>query len=225
MTMSPGLRKLALTAHVTSSVGWLGAVGVFLALAIVGLTSHDAQTVRAAYVVMEPAAWYVLVPLAVASLLTGIVQSLGTPWGLFRYYWVLFKLLMNIFATIILLMYMETFRSMAGVAADASADLGVVRNPSPVLHSALALVLLIVAVVLAVYRPKGMTRYGWRKKHEQGAQDVAQPKRSTTRESGQEHQVGDGEPTGGPRLRWSYFRSHTPPPDTPRKHPGRFYRS
>lgn len=57
MLMPPGLRKSVLTAHVTSSVDWLGAVAVALALAIVGLTSQDAQTVRAAYLVMEPVAW------------------------------------------------------------------------------------------------------------------------------------------------------------------------
>ena len=95
MIMSPGVRKFALTAHVTSSVGWLGAVAAFLALAVVGLTSQDAQTVRATYLVMEPAGWVVLVPLAFASLLTGLVQSLGTTWGLSRHYWVLFKLLIK----------------------------------------------------------------------------------------------------------------------------------
>src|SRR5918994_1989748 len=113
MIMPPRLRKLALTAHVTTSVGWLGAVVVFLALAVVGLTSQDAQTVRGAYLVMEPAAWLVLVPLAFASLLTGIIQSLGTTWGLFRHYWVLFKLVIAVFVTIVLLLYMETFRYMA----------------------------------------------------------------------------------------------------------------
>ena len=86
MTMTPRLRTFALTAHVASSVGWLGAVVVFLALAGVGLTSQDAQTVRGAYLVMEPAAWFVLVPLAFASLLTGLVMSLGTTWGVFRHY-------------------------------------------------------------------------------------------------------------------------------------------
>lgn len=167
MIMPPRVRQFALTAHVTSSVGWIGAVVVFLALAVVGLTSEDAATVRGAYLVMEPAAWYVLVPLALASLLTGLVQSLGTTWGLFRHYWVLFKLLMNLFATIILLTYMETFRFMAGVAADPSADLAVVRNASPVIHAALALLLLLVATVLAVYKPRGMTPYGQRKQREQ----------------------------------------------------------
>ena len=167
MIMAPRLRKFALTAHVASSVGWLGAVVVFLALAVVGLTSQDAQTVRGAYLVMEPAAWFVLVPLAFASLLTGIVQSLGTTWGLFRHYWVLFKLLITVFATIVLLIYMETFSFMAGVAADPSADLGVVRNASPGLHAALGLLVLLVATVLAVYKPRGMTRYGRRKQQEE----------------------------------------------------------
>jgi hypothetical protein len=161
--MSPSLRKFALAAHVACSVGWLGAVVVFLALAVVGLASQDAETVRGAYLVMEPAAWYVLVPLAFASLLTGLVQSLGTTWGLFRHYWVLFKLLINLVATIVLLMYTQTLDSLAGVAADPSADLGVVRNASPVLHAAFALLLLLVATTLAVYKPRGLTRYGRRK--------------------------------------------------------------
>lgn len=173
MIMTPRLRKFVLTAHVTTTVGWLGAVVVFLALAVIGLTSRDAQTVRGAYLVMEPAAWFVLVPLALASLLTGIVQALGTTWGLFRHYWVLFKLLIAVFVTIVLLIYMETFSVMAGVAAYPGASLALVRNVSPALHASLALFVLLVATVLAMYKPRGMTRYGWRKQHEQRA--VSQP--------------------------------------------------
>ena len=167
--MTPRVRKLALTAHVVSSVGWLGAVAAFLALAIVGLTSEDAETVRGAYLVMEPAAWLILVPLAFASLLTGLVQALGSTWGLFRHYWVLFKLLINVAATTVLLAYMATFESMASLAARPSADLDAVRNFSPVLHAALALLLLLVATTLAVYKPRGMTPYGRRKQLEQRA--------------------------------------------------------
>ena len=163
MTMTPGVRNFALAAHVTFSVGWLGAVVVFLALALIGLINPDAQIVRGAYLVMEPAAWFVLVPLAFASLLTGIVQSVGTPWGLVRHYWVLFKLLITLFATTVLLIYMETFRYMAGMAADPSVALAVVRNPSPTLHAVLAMLVLLVATVLAVYKPRGMTPYSRRK--------------------------------------------------------------
>lgn len=83
----PRLRKFVLTAHLTSSVGWLGAIAAFLALAVAGLTSQDEQTVRAAYLAMELTAWFVTVPLALASLLSGLIQALGTPWGMFRHYW------------------------------------------------------------------------------------------------------------------------------------------
>lgn len=167
MTLTPRLRKFALTAHVTFSVGWLGAVLVFLALAVLGMRSRDPQTVRGTYLVMEPVAWFVLVPLALASLLSGIVQSLGTPWGLFRYYWVLFKLMINVFAAIVLLMYMPTFRLMAAIAADPSSDLALVRNPSPIVHAVLALLLLLVATVLGIYKPQGKTRFGQPSEQEQ----------------------------------------------------------
>ena len=164
--MSPPLRRLALTAHVASSVGWLGAVVVFVALAVLGVTSGEPQTVRGAYLVMQPAAWSVLVPLAVASLLTGLIQSLGTKWGLARHYWVLFKLLINVVTTVVLLVYMQTFASMAAVAADPGADLARVRNPSPVIHAGGALVLLLTATALSVYKPRGITRYGWRRRQQ-----------------------------------------------------------
>jgi hypothetical protein len=165
--MTPALRRFTFTTHVTSSVGWVGAVMAFLALAVVGFTSDDELTMRGAYLVMAPAAWFVLVPLAHASLLSGIALSLGTTWGLFRHYWVVVKLLITVFATVILLMYMGTFRQMAGVAADQAVDLAVVRNASPIVHAVLALVLLLAATVLGVYKPLGMTAYGRRKHREQ----------------------------------------------------------
>jgi hypothetical protein len=171
MAMTPRLRKLALTAHVTSSVGWLGAVAAFLALAVAGLASQDPQTVRAAYLTMDLTGWFVLVPLAVASLLTGLVQSLGTTWGLFRHYWVLFKLLINIFATIVLVLYMQTLDEFAEVAAEArlsTDDLAMLRSPSPVLHAGAAMVLLLTATTLAIYKPRGVTPYGRRRQRGQG---------------------------------------------------------
>ncbi|WP_084965414.1 DUF2269 domain-containing protein [Thermoactinospora rubra] len=160
MTVGPSVRKLLLTAHITVTVGWMGAIGCVLGLAVLGLAAEDAGTVRGAYLAMEPLAWWVLMPLALASLLTGILQSLLTTWGLLRHYWVVLKLLITLFATVVLLMYTRTFAAMAEVAADPASDLGAVRNPSPGLHAVLALLLLLAATVLAVYKPKGLTGYG-----------------------------------------------------------------
>ena len=172
MTFSVGLRRFTYAAHVTSSVGWLGAVLVFIAVAALGLSSQDERTVRGAYLVMAPAAWFVLVPLAHASLLSGIALSLGTPWGLIRHYWVAIKLVITVFSTVILLIYLGTFRQMAGVASDPVVELELVRNPSPLVHAILAVILLIAATVLAIYKPFGMTPYGVRQQTVQmGAQD------------------------------------------------------
>lgn len=175
MTMTPRLRKFALTAHITSSVGWLGAVTGFLALAVAGLTSQDAQMVRAAYLAMGLTAWFVIVPLSLASLLTGLVQSLGTKWGLFRHYWVLVKFLIAIFATIALLIHTQPISLLAGVAAETTLSSANLREPriQLVVAAGAALLVLLVATTLAVYKPRGRTRYGRRKQHERWAQQGA----------------------------------------------------
>jgi hypothetical protein len=164
VTMTDGVRKFALTAHVISSVGWLGAVSGFLALAVAGLTSQDADMVRAAYLAMDLTGWFVIVPLSVASLITGIIQALGTTWGLFRHYWVLIKLVITILATILLLLHMRPTTYLAGVATEttlSSTDLRAVRIQL-VGDAAAALVALLVATTLSVYKPRGLTPYGRR---------------------------------------------------------------
>ncbi|MDQ1044952.1 hypothetical protein [Streptomyces sp. V4I2] len=171
MTMNPRLRKLTLTAHVTSSVGWLGAVAVFLVLAVAGLSSGSAQTVRGAYLAMEVTGWFVLVPLSFASLVTGLVQSLGSAWGLFRHYWVLFKLLINVVASVLLLVHMQVIDHVADAAAEAnlSGDDLFGMRVQLLADAAAALLILLVAVTLSVFKPKGLTRYGWRRRQDSPA--------------------------------------------------------
>jgi hypothetical protein len=160
--MTPSLRKFVLTAHVTFSVGWLGSVVAYLALAVAALTSQDAQTVRAAWIAMELTGWFVIVPLALASLLVGVVNALGTPWGLFRHYWVLVKFLLTVFATIILLLHMPTVSHFAGIAAETdSVSLAGLRGE--LIHAGGGLLVLLAATILSIYKPQGMTPYGRRK--------------------------------------------------------------
>jgi hypothetical protein len=159
--MPPRVRKLMLAVHVGSSVGWLGAIAAYIALNVPALLDSDEQTVRAAYLMMEPVAWYAVVPLAIASLLTGIVQSLGTPWGLFRHYWVLISLAVTVFATTILLLHLPAIDAMADRAAAPEVD---VSTLSPDLfHSVGGLMVLLVPLVLNIYKPRGLTGYGRRR--------------------------------------------------------------
>ena len=179
MTMTPGLRKFELIVHLTASVGWLGAVAAYLALDVTVATSQDAQTLRAAYLVMELIASWAIVPLSLASLLTGLIISLGTKWGLFRHYWVLISLVLTIVATIVLLSETQTISRMADIAADPTTSSDTLRAlPNTLVHSVGGMVVLLVIQVLNVYKPRGLTPYGWRKQQEQ--RTVRQPVHAET---------------------------------------------
>lgn len=167
MSMPPRLRRFVLTTHVTTSVGWLGAVAAYLALDITAVNSQDQQTARGAYFAMETTAWYVIVPLAIASVLIGIINALGTPWGLLRHYWVLAKLLLTLVATTVLLLETGTISAMARAAASGADPRGL---PGTLPHSVGGLVVLLTVTTLSIYKPRGVTRYGWRKQQEQRRQ-------------------------------------------------------
>ncbi|MFI6012387.1 hypothetical protein ACIBAG_26825 [Streptomyces sp. NPDC051243] len=172
MAMAPGVRKLALTAHVASSVGWFGSVAAFLVLAVVGLTGPDAQRVSGTYFALEVLGRYVIVPLAFASLATGLVQSLGTTWGLLRHYWVLVKLALTVLATFLLLLHMRVADQVADAAARtelSGSDVGAMRVQL-VVDAAAAVAVLLTTTALSVYKPRGITRYGWRMRQEQRAE-------------------------------------------------------
>lgn len=168
MTMTPGLRKFALTAHVTSSVGWLGSVVAFLALAIAGVGSQDAQLVRAAYLAMHLITWFVIIPFCLAALVTGFVESLTTTWGMFRHYWVVIKILLTAIATIVLLLHTQPIDRVASLVSEvtlSSADSRQLRLQL-VGDAAAALFVLLVTTALSVCKPWGLTPYGLRKQYE-----------------------------------------------------------
>jgi len=163
--MKAGPRRIVLIAHLTCSVGWIGALAVFLALAVVGLTTRDAQMTRAVYLAMGVTTRWVILPAALASLLTGVVSSLGTGWGLLRYYWVVVKLLITVFSTIVLLIHLQPIQVLARSAATAhtwSSDLENVQLMM-VDASGAALAALLALTALSVYKPRGLTPFGARK--------------------------------------------------------------
>ena len=162
MALNPALRNFALTAHVSSSVGWFGAVAAFLGLAVAGLHGADAQRVRAAYIAMELTGWAVIVPFAIASLVTGLVESWTTNWGFFRHYWVVAKLFISVVATLLLLLHMQPASYLAAVAATMPLTADDLRGLRLQLlaDAGAALLALLIATALSVYKPPGLTPYG-----------------------------------------------------------------
>jgi hypothetical protein len=171
MAMTPRLRTLALTAHVASSIGWFGAVAAFLVLAVAGLTRESPNVVLACYVAMSLTTWFAVVPLAIISLISGAISSLGTKWGLVRHYWVMVKLVVSIFITALLALHMPLVDFLASAST---------KNPAiaiglhglriqMIFYGAAAMLVLLLLTALSMYKPSGMTRYGWRKLQEERA--------------------------------------------------------
>lgn len=165
MMMTPRVRKLVLAVHLTLSGGWIGAVVAYVALGVAASASPEPSTVRAAWVAMELTGWYVVVPLALGSLLTGLLMGLGTKWGLVRYYWVLITLALTTVAVIVLVLHMPTVSTQAAIARSASGtelqSLG-----GDLFHSVLGLMVLLTIQVLNIFKPSGMTRFGWRRQQQ-----------------------------------------------------------
>lgn len=145
--------------HLTFSLGWFGAVVAYLALAIAGLIGRDAQMMRAAYLSMELIGWFVIVPFSLATLFSGLVQSLGTRWGLFRHWWIVAKLLLTIVAIAVLLRHMQ---DVSGVSRKAATMLSSANFRPELVHAGGGLLVLLAAATLSVFKPWGMTPYGRR---------------------------------------------------------------
>ena len=109
---------------------------------------------------MATLTWDVILPLAAASLVIGVIQSLGTPWGLIRYYWIIIKLVLTVIAVVVLLLQTPVISALsaAAVAGDLTGLSG--SRVGLILHGAGGLVVLVVATILSIYKPRGMTRYG-----------------------------------------------------------------
>ncbi|GAA1615724.1 DUF2269 domain-containing protein [Catellatospora bangladeshensis] len=165
MPMPPRLRKTALTVHVTTSLGWLGAVTAFLAVAVAGLNSTDPARAHALYLAADVITWAVIVPLALASFTTGVIQSLGTTWGLIRHWWVIAKLVLTIPATGLLLLHTQPIGRLADPTATTMIAAGGLHGMQVqlVADAAAAIVVLLAATALAVFKPRGLTTHGYRR--------------------------------------------------------------
>lgn len=166
--MTHHLRKLILILHITFSVGWFGAVAGFVALNITGLSSQETQMIRSAYLAMNLITWFVILPFCLGSLLTGLIQSLGTPWGLFRHYWILIKFFLTSGSTFLLLLHMKQISNTANMASVTPLS-NTELNDSGVqllIKSSAALLVLLITTMISVHKPWGMTPYGKHKQQE-----------------------------------------------------------
>ncbi len=139
--MSPALRKLALTVHLTTSLGWVGAVISYLGLGIAAVESSDTETIRAAWTAMEVTGWWVIV------------------------YWTVISLALTALCTLVLVLHMPAVTATARVAR--TVEGGERMLGGDLFHPGAGLLLLLVVTMLNVYKPEGLTPYGWHKQRDE----------------------------------------------------------
>jgi hypothetical protein len=168
--LSRPVRRATVVVHVAVSVGWLGLTVGLLALGITGFTTGSPGMAAVAYRAMKIFGDWLVLPVALLSLLSGLVLALGTPWGLARHHWVLTKFWLTLITTLL-----SVFSLRPGIdhlAAEAAAgtpttDINLVIAPSV----ATATYLFITAI--SVLKPWGPTRRGRRLRASRAAESRA----------------------------------------------------
>jgi hypothetical protein len=162
--LTPQGRKWVLTAHVIASVAWIGVSLCLLGLSLTGVLSRDAEIQKAAFVALGTLGTVVAAPVSVAALITGVVVSLGTKWGLFRHWWVLVSFIATVIMTAAVLFALGPLLRGAAASALAAAPgtpvLDAVGNAAvpAVIASCVATVVLSVITGLNVFKPVGRVR-------------------------------------------------------------------
>jgi hypothetical protein len=159
--MSPTVRKSLLTVHVTFSVGWLGAVVAYLVLALVAVLGSDPTRSHAAYRTLEIVGWWAIVPCCAVAFVSGVVQALVTEWGLFRHTWIVVKLGLTAFATVILLFHLRSVGGIVARAMTGASPAGHGHGHGPhslIVHAVGGLVVLLAITAISFFKPWGRFR-------------------------------------------------------------------
>lgn len=153
-------RRAVLVVHVAASAGWLGLTLGLLALALTANTTESAGMIEAACLSMKVFTDWLVLPLALLTLATGLILSLGTKWGLARHRWVYTKFWLTLATTTA-----SVFALRPGVAdaAETAAAGGVLSDPLDlVMGPAVSLSTYVFMTVISVLKPWGLTRHGRR---------------------------------------------------------------
>jgi Predicted integral membrane protein (DUF2269) len=151
-------RKVVLTVHLVAALGLFGASFVLLVGGLHAATRDDPRDAHAVYTVLRLLTLSVDIPLAVITLLGGLVLALTSKWRIFRYWWVMGKLAL----------YLTTVTvgvTLIGPSIDTMLDVTEVSNPGEnstrwtlVALAGVQATMLIAAAALGVFKPARRTR-------------------------------------------------------------------
>lgn len=160
MRVRPGLpRKALLSVHVVVSVGWLGVHAGVLTLVAAGLAADGPQRAGELYGSAATLGGLLVPALSLTALASGLVCALGTPWGLFRHYWVAAKLALT--AVLVVgsnLLLVPATSDLAGATRGGTVLPAYADRLSHVIALSVALSVLMAVTLLSTVKPFGRIR-------------------------------------------------------------------
>lgn len=158
MKLTRPARRATLVVHVVSAAGWLGIALGLLALGITAATTESAPVLEASVRSMKTLVDWVVFPVALLTLLTGLLMALGSSWGLARHRWIYTKFWLT------LAMIVGTFFGFRDSIVDAYTDVTaghpLADADEVLLGPMISLTSYVFMVALSVLKPWGLTKRG-----------------------------------------------------------------
>ncbi|QCX77756.1 hypothetical protein C9F11_20610 [Streptomyces sp. YIM 121038] len=172
-------RRATLVVHVAASAGWLGLTLGLLALATAAITTDSHPTIEASVRAMKVFTDWLVLPLALLTLLSGLLLSLGTSWGLARHRWVYTKFWLTLATTAA-----STFALRPGIneaVATVSAGDALASSTDLIMGPIVSLSAYLFMTVISVLKPWGPTRRGRRLRaaHQRGQRKLGEKQRAS----------------------------------------------
>lgn len=157
-------RRWLLSLHLLFSAIMFGVAVAFLILSITAANTNDAGVLKACYTSMHVLADTSVRASTIGTAATGILLSVLTQWGLFKFYWIIVKEALTLLSIVLgpIGMYFWTLKAVALTSAE---GLGAWQNPSFTVNSSelwIGIVLQILSLaamfVISVFKPWGQRK-------------------------------------------------------------------
>jgi hypothetical protein len=154
-------RRWLLTLHLLFSGLMLGEAFVFLILSITAASTNDAGVLQACYTSMHVLAKTAVRYSVIFAIITGILLSVRTHWGLFKFYWIIAKEGLTLLSVALgpIGMYVWTLKAVKLTSAE---GLSVLQDPAFIVNRGelwtgiiLQILSLSAILVISVFKPWG----------------------------------------------------------------------
>lgn len=161
--LPPRGRKFLLAVHVIFSIAWIGVSSCMVVLSLMGLSFDDPRMVEAIYQALKIFDLTVITITSFTSVASGILLACYTPWGLFKHWWVIIKLVLSL----IVFVFAFTLTHPAVLSALETAHAHTVSGPLDVSEDGVPLAILspvlcsmlLIAAILSFAKPWGTVRH------------------------------------------------------------------